>query len=197
MGESSTPASIARYARSALIYAVLLIAFGVFLPWRKGLDFFDPALLSAYACMGIIFAGPAAAQAFENRPESVPQALAWIATAAGFGEAIAVAMLACGLLTVRLSVPVLPFGPDVASLANSLVLGLTASVALAALGAWVAVRFSLGAARVVLRLLLLILAAAFFLKSRSLPEAASTAAIFSACAAVLFLVLLLSSLRRA
>ena len=195
MEESPTPALTARYARSVLIYGVLLIAFGIFLPWRKGLDFFDPALLSAYACIGIIFAGPAAAQAFENRPESIRQALAWIATAVGFGEGIAIAMLACGLLTVRLTVPVLPFGPDVASLLYSLLLGLAACVALAALGAWVTIEYSSGASRVILRVLLLGLVVVFFLNSRSLPQAAGFASIFAFGAAALFLGLLLYSLR--
>ena len=203
MDETTTPApepsqsNLSRYIRSAFIYVVLLIAFGVFLPWRKGLDFFDTALLSAYACLGVVFSGPAAAQAFENRPESMRQALAWIAVAVGFGEAIAVAMLACGLLTVRLTSPYLPFGPDVASLADALLLGLTASVALASLGAWVALRFSAGAARLALRVVLLLLVVAFFLRSRSLPEVAVPGAIVAAGAAILFLLLLRGTLREA
>jgi hypothetical protein len=201
MDETTTPApepsqsNLSRYIRSAFIYVVLLIAFGVFLPWRKGLDFFDTALLSAYACLGVVFSGPAAAQAFENRPESMRQALAWIAVAVGFGEAIAVAMLACGLLTVRLTSTYLPFGPDVASLADALLLGLTASVALASLGAWVALRFSAGAARLALRIVLLLLVVAFFLRSRSLPEVAVPGAIVAAGAAILFLLLLRGTLR--
>ena len=203
MDETTTPApepsqsNLSRYIRSAFIYVVLLIAFGVFLPWRKGLDFFDTALLSAYACLGVVFSGPAAAQAFENRPESMRQALAWIAVAVGFGEAIAVAMLACGLLTVRLTSPYLPFGPDVASLPDALLLGLTASVALASLGAWVALRFSASAARLALRTVLLLLVVAFFLRSRSLPEVAVPGAIVAAGAAILFLLLLRGTLREA
>src|SRR5215469_5265878 len=123
MDESTTPvpeqpqSALVRYARTVFIYGLLLIAFGIFLPWRKGLDFFDPALLSAYACLGIVFAGPAAAQAFENKPESMAQALAWIGVATGFGEALAIAMLGCGLLTVRFTMPYLLFGPDVELLA--------------------------------------------------------------------------------
>lgn len=206
MDESTTPApngpieaqaqsNLARYLRSAFIYLVLLFAFGVFLPWRKGLDFFDTALLSAYACLGVVFAGPTAAQAFENKPESLRQALVWIAVAVGFGEGIAIAMLACGLLTVRLTTPYLPFGPDVASLADALLLGLTASIALASLGAWVALRFSPGVARLVLRVVLLLLVVAFFLKSRSLPEIAAPGAVFAAGAAIVFLFLLRTSLR--
>jgi hypothetical protein len=191
-----TQSPFARYVRGAFIYLVLLIAFGVFLPWQKGLDFFDPALLAAYACLGVVFAGPAAAQAFDNKPESLRQALAWIAVAVGFGEAIAIAMLACGLLTVRLTSPYLPFGPDVASLAGALLLGLTASFALASLGAWIALRFSLGAARLVLRIVLLLLVAGFFLKSRSLPQVAVPGAGIATATALLSLFLLGAALRR-
>src|SRR5579884_2578665 len=98
-----------RYARNFLVYAVLIVAFGVFLPWQKGLDFFDPVLLAAYACMGILFAGPAAANAFQNRPQSMAQALRWISVAVGFGEAIALAMLILGLATVKLTHKLLLF----------------------------------------------------------------------------------------
>jgi hypothetical protein len=206
MDESTIPApgseqsneaqsNLARYIRSGFIYVVLLIAFGVFLPWRKGLDFFDTALLSAYACLGVVFAGPAAAQAFENKPESMRQALAWVGVAVGFGEAIAVAMLAIGLLTVRLTVPYLPFGPDITSLVDALLLGLTASFALASLGAWVSQRFSSGAARLVLRIVLLVLVVAFFLRSRALPEVAVLGAAIATGAGLLFLFLLQASLR--
>jgi hypothetical protein len=194
--ESSPPAAL-RYARSIFIYGVLLIAFGVFLPWRKGLDFFDPSLLSAYACLGIVFAGPAAAQAFENKPDSFGQALAWIAVATGFGEGIAIAMLACGLLTVRLTLPFLAFGPDVFLLADSLLLGLAASFALASLAAWIALRFSSGTARTLLRIVLLLLVVAFFLESRSLPQVALTGAIIAAGAAIVFLFLVKTCLNRA
>ncbi|MBV8847521.1 MAG: hypothetical protein JO307_32320 [Bryobacterales bacterium] len=203
MDESTTPvpeqsqSPLVRYARSVLIYGVLLIAFGVFLPWRKGLDFFDPALLSAYACLGIVFAGPAAAQAFDRRPESMKEAVARIALASGFGEAIAIAMLACGLLTVRLTLPYLLFGPDLALLSGSVLLGLTTSFALSALAAWIALQYSSGAARLALRIVLLVLVVAFFLQSRLLPQVAVTGAIIAAIAAAVFLFLIRASLRRA
>ncbi len=186
-----------RYARNALVYAVVMVAFGVFLPWQKGLDFFDPVLLAAYACMGILFAGPAAAQAFQTRPESMSQALRWISAAVGFGEAIALAMLVLGLATVRLTHKLLLFGPDVELLLYALAFGFAASVALAALAAWVAVRFSSGASRTVIRVVYLSLLGAFFLKSRWLPAIAATGAVISAGSAVVFLFLLRAGLKRA
>src|ERR1051326_9522425 len=139
--------SVPEPTRPWLMYAVLLIAFGIFLPWRKGLDFFDPVLLSAYACIGMVFAGPAAAQAFENRPRSMAQALGWILAAVGLGEFIAVAMLVAGFITVRVTHTRLLFGPDFQLLGYGLLLGLMGCIALAALAAWLAVRFSSRLAR--------------------------------------------------
>jgi hypothetical protein len=186
-----------RLARNVFLYAVLLLAFGVVLPWSKGLDFFDPVLLCAYASMSIIFAAPAAVQAFDSRPASMAQALLRILAAAGFGEAIAVAMLLFGFLTVWLTQAHLLFGPDLAALGYGLLFGLAASVALGALAAWVAVQFSSKVARAVVRLVFLGLLAAFFLKARWLPSVAATAALIAAAVAAVFLVLLRSNLRRA
>jgi len=125
------------------------------------------------------------------------EAVARIALASGFGEAIAIAMLACGLLTVRLTLPYLLFGPDLALLSGSVLLGLTTSFALSALAAWIALQYSSGAARLALRIVLLVLVVAFFLQSRLLPQVAVTGAIIAAIAAAVFLFLIRASLRRA
>ena len=184
-------------ARNVFLYAVVLLAFGVVLPWSKGLDFFDPVLLCAYASMSVIFAAPAAVQAFDTRPASVAQALLRILAAAGFGELIAVAMLLFGFLTVWLTQAHLLFGPDLASLGYGLLFGLAASLALAALAGWVAVQFSSKVARAVVRLVFLGLLVAFFLKARWLPSVAAMAALIAAAVAAVFLVLLRFNLRRA
>ena len=60
----------------------------------KGLGFLDPALICAYACLAMVFAGPVAAQSFEKKPASTMQAMGWIARAVAFGEGLSVAMLA-------------------------------------------------------------------------------------------------------
>src|ERR1700675_3178918 len=83
-----------------LIHAALLGVLGIYLPWRKGFGFLDPVLSTAYACMGVLFAAPVAAQAFSgDRPESMMQALARILIAVIYGECIALGMLAIGLAT--------------------------------------------------------------------------------------------------
>ena len=196
MNPASQPAW-RRQVRNALLYVVILVAFGVIVPWRKGLDFFDPVLLCAYASMSIIFAAPAAVQAFDTRPESMTQALRRILVAAGFGELIALVMLFFGCLTVWLTHARLLIGLDLETLGYGLLFGLAASVALAALAGWVAVQFSSSIARAVVRLVFLGLLVAFFLKARWLPGVALNAAVVAAAVAAVFLLLLRSSLRRA
>src|ERR1700722_14518942 len=91
---------IARPVRNGVIYILLILVFGVAVPASKGLGFFDSTLLSAYACLGTVFAGPLAAHKFEQRPASIWQAVGWIAKAVLFGELLATVMLGCGVATV-------------------------------------------------------------------------------------------------
>ncbi len=110
--------------RSVLNYLLLVLAFGVVVPRLKGLEFFDPVLMSAYACIGMLFSGPATAQAFETKPSSFGEALRWIFQAVLFGEVIAAAMLVGGVLTVYLThLRSLFFLPDLIQLATSAVVG--------------------------------------------------------------------------
>lgn len=159
-----------RAGSNIAIYIGVILAFGVAVPFAKGLGFLDPLLLSAYACLGIVFAGPAAAHAFEKRPASALQAIWWVLKAVLFGEAIALAMLGCGVGTVFLRNRAAFFPPDLESLAYAALLGLAASLALASLAAWTVLQFSGGAARMVLRVVFLALLAMFYLRGRWLPQ---------------------------
>jgi hypothetical protein len=185
---------IKRAARNGVIYVLAILAFGVTVPAGKGLGFFDPALLAAYACLGTVFAGPFAAQEFEKRPASFGQAAGWIVRAALFGELLAIAMLACGVATVFYMNRTAFFPPDIEALASSLLLGLAASLALASLAAWATVEFSGGAARMALRLIFLGLLALFYLRGRWLPDVAEPGILISLTAAAVFLMLLRRSL---
>jgi hypothetical protein len=165
--------------RIIAIHLALVAMFGVFLPWTKGLDFLDPVMTTAYVSLGVLFAAPAAAQAFaEGGAPSLKQILARIFVAAVYGEAMAVAMLVAGVATVsvthrRLLLPVLD------TLASGGALGLSASLALASVAGWVTLRYSAAAARTAMRLIFLALLAAFFLRSRWLPDVAGTGALIS------------------
>jgi hypothetical protein len=193
----NSKANARRRARNGVIYALLILAFGVAVPAGKGLGFFDPSLLSAYACLGTVFAGPAAAQKFATPPASKGQAFGWIWRAVLFGELLTIAMLACGTATVYEMNRAAFFPPDVESLGYSILLGLAASLALAAMAAWVTVEFSAGVARMVLRVVFLGLLVLFYFRGRWLPDIAETGILVSLAAAAVFLMLLLRQVGKA
>jgi hypothetical protein len=177
--------------RQVLTYALLLLVFGVAVPQWKGLGFLDPALLCAYACLAMVFAGPVAAQSFEKQPASTAQALGWIARALAFGEGLSVAMLACALVTLYVThSKVLAFPPDLGGLAMPEALGLALSLAVASMAAWTATQFSVNSARAALRAVFLVLLVAFFLRGPWLPQVVGQATLVALAAAAVFLGLL-------
>lgn len=169
---------------TVLLYAALIAVFGVLLPWTKGLDFLDPVMTAAYACLGVLFAGPASAEAFaEKRPDSMKTALRSVAKAVIYGEGLAVAMLIAGVATVSISRGRRLRLPELDVLGEAGLLGLMASTALALIAGWITLRFSHGAARRALRYVFLAMLAAFFFWSRWLPEAALRGAALAAVVA--------------
>ena len=185
--------------RGILTHVALLAVFGVWLPWMKGIEFLDSVVLAAYTCLGILFAGPVAAQAFaEGSPPSKAVAMARVAVAVLYGESVAVAFLLSALATVYATLRQrLLFAPDWVTIASAGALGLTASIALAAAAGWMTLRFSAGAARAAQRVLFLLLLLLFFFRSRWLPDVAGTAALVVLVLAVLMVLMLRAQLERA
>jgi hypothetical protein len=182
--------------RNAVTYLVVLLLFGMVVPAAKGLGFFDPVLLAAYACLGIVFAGPAAAQAFEKRPASLAQAVQWIAKAAAFGESLAIAMVACGIGTVYVTHRGYVFPPDLESLAFAVLLGLAGSLTVASLAGWVTVQISSQASRMALRAVFVGLVALFYFKGRWLPSVVEIGTVLCLLATGVFVLLLRLRLAR-
>ncbi len=179
------------------MHLALLAAFGIWIPQWKGVDFLDSPVLGAYACLALIFAGPAAAQAFpEGISSSFGQANARILVSVLYGELVALALLGAGIATVYLThrggfVPT----PDWESLAKSALFGWSASVMLAALAAWVAVRFSRGTAVICLRLVFFGLLILFYYRGQSLPEVGLSGAASCLAMAGLFILMLKKACR--
>lgn len=160
--------------RAVAVHLALIAVFGILLPGWKGADFFDPVMLSAYACMGILFAAPAAAEAFRQiRPVTFSEGLARVAVAVIYAEILTATILVFGMATVYLRTPVL-IPPDLETLAMVGGFGIAASAALAAVAGWLTLRFSAGVARGALRILFLGLLLVFFYRSRWLPDVAGT-----------------------
>jgi hypothetical protein len=170
---------------TVLLYVLLIAVFGIFLPWTKGLDFFDPVMTSAYACLGVLFAGPASAEAFAGkRPDSLKAALRRVAKAVIYGEALAAVMLIAGVATVSMSRGRRLRLPELDVLGEAGLLGLIASTALALIAGWITLRFSYNASRRALRFVFLAMLVAFYFWSRWLPDAALRGAALAAVAVV-------------
>jgi len=127
-------------------------------------------MITAYACLGVLFAAPAAAQAFsKGRPQTMREAWVRAAKAVGYGESVALAMLIAGVVTVSVSHGRLLL-PELDVLGEGAVLGLAASMALALLAGWMTLRFSAGAARMGMRVIFIGLLVLFVLQGSRLPE---------------------------
>lgn len=168
-----------------------MAVFGILIPYWKGADFFDPAITAAYACIGALFSGPAAAQAFSaSRPQSMRDACLRAGKAILYGEGLAVTFLAIGTATVGLSRGGRWMLPELDVLAETGLLGLAGTMAVAAWAGWAALRFSQTVARLMMRVLFLGLLIAFFYNARRLTDIAlpgTTACIAAAAVAALLL----------
>ena len=169
--------------RSILLHLALLIAFGIWIPRLKGLDFLDSPVLGAYACLGLIFAAPAAAQAFSEGFPTFRQAMARVSASVMYGELVVAALLGAGIETIYLTrrggfVPT----PDWETLGRCALFGLSASATMASMAAWVTVRFSRRVAMICLRVAFFGLLVLFYYYGQRLPDVGLTAA--AACLVV-------------
>jgi hypothetical protein len=174
-----------------LLHAALVAVFGILLPYRRGIGFLDPVMVSAYACMGLIFSAPAAVDAFaKSRPQSMKEAFRRIGLAAGYGEGVALLMLLLGTITINFGRRGRPRLPELDILAESGLLGIAASTAMALLAGWMTLRFSDRTARLGTRAVLLFLLLEFWLHSARLPEVGFAGAALSAVIAGVLIYLL-------
>jgi hypothetical protein len=156
--------------RAVILHLVLIAIFGILLPLRKGLGFLEPIMITAYACIGVLFAAPAAASAFsKGRPQTMREAGVRAAKAVGYGEGLALAMLIAGVVSVSVANGRAMF-PELDVLGLGAALGLAASTALALFAGWMTLRFSGAAARMGLRIIFVGLLVLFVFRGERLPE---------------------------
>ena len=178
-----------------LLLIVLLGVFGILLPWSKGVDFLDPVMIGAYACLGGLFAAPAAALAFSGGcPKTFGVAARMIGRAAGYGEGLVMGMIGLGIATVNVGRAGRLRLPELDSLGATGLFGLMMTLAFACGAAWITLRYSASTARRISRIVFLLLAVAFFYGSRWLPEVALEGAGVSAILTATFALLLRKSI---
>jgi hypothetical protein len=174
-----------------LLLIGLLVVFGIALPWAKGIDFLDPVMIGAYACLGGLFAAPMAARSFgETRPTKFLTVLGMGLRATAFGEGLVVTMLLLGVGTVNLGRSGSLRLPELDTLADTGLFGLAMALAFSFGAGWLTLRFSANAARRAARAVFLLLAVAFYYESQWLPDIALKGAVVCGVLTVCFAFLL-------
>jgi hypothetical protein len=176
--------------QSVILHLVLIAIFGVFLPLRKGLGFLEPIMITAYTCIGVLFAAPAAASAFsKSRPQTMVEAGVRAAKAVAYGEGLALVMLIAGVVSLSFANGRALY-PELDVLGLGAALGLAASIALALFSGWMTLRFSAAAARMGMRAIFVGLLVLFVFQGERLPEIPLRGVELSVAVSALMIILL-------
>jgi len=157
-------------SRQAIVLLLIVVAFGILVPWYKGFAFLDPRMIVAYACLALLFVAPASAEAFATREQNASP-LNRIFRVVAYGWGMTLLIMVSAFVTINLTKwqgKILT--PPLKVCAAALLFSLTASVAVAAFSAVLARHLSAGAVKMVLRLGFLLLLLAFAFSSRMPDE---------------------------
>lgn len=157
-------------SRQAVVLLLIVVAFGILVPWYKGFTFLDPRMIVAYACLALLFVAPGSAEAFATRePGAAPLNKIFRVVAYGWGMTLLI--LVSAFVTINLTKwqgSILT--PPIEVSAAALLFSLSASVAVAAFSAVLARYLSAGAVKTILRLGFLLVLLAFAFSSRMPDE---------------------------
>ena len=121
--------------RDKVFQGIVLILFGIFIPWLKGLMFFDLFMLAPYSLLGFLFLSPKVVEkVFAGNGEiELPD----LAKSIGYGWGCAMGMIITGIIAVNLRIPHRTT-PPIAELFSLAILSLLLSIIVGALSAVVA-----------------------------------------------------------
>ena len=162
---------------------------GVVVPYVRGPEFLDTVILGTYLCLSIVFAGPAAVEAFSSPPPEFSTALTRVARCAAYGILMSFSVTIVALGVVYATHPVV-VGPDLPALLQTAVFAVLLTLALVSTVGWISVRHSPRAGKRVSRLLFMGLLLLFLLNSRRLPDVTLTGSLIAAAGAAASLLLL-------
>jgi hypothetical protein len=192
---SEIRALLPRSATSLALQAAIWAVFGILIPLRKGLEFFDPMILTAFACLGAVFAAPVVVRTLPDTSSSA--VLARVGAAILYGEFMALGLLGLGIFAVYWSHRGRwYFPPAWGGVSQGALFGLCLTAALALAGCWLTLALTDQAAKFLLRIVLLAALVAFLFQGRALPDAIAPAIAVTFALAALFLVLLRREIRR-
>jgi len=158
---------------SLMVHLLVIAAFGLLVPWWRGLDFFDPIVVLSYSAIAFLFASAAVTQLMAQDPaRAIPAVIA----SGLHGWSLLAVTLLLGIATVNLTfrAPRL-LHPNWKLLGASLLLALAGALFLAALGAMLSVVFSPSAARNSVRFGFLLVLLGFVVAPGRLPVSMQSA----------------------
>src|ERR1035438_3072042 len=151
--------------RQALLLIVTVALFGVLVPWLKGFGFLDPLIILCYACLGVLYVAPAAAEAFGKQTGGSRQTIVRkMGVLVSYGAGVSMLMLLSGIVTVNLTNWHGRFiGPRLTLVLAALLLSVTACAAVVAVTTVIAAKYGPKAAKSMIRVafLLFLLALVF------------------------------------
>ena len=159
-------------ARQALVILAVVIAFGILVPIYKGFGFLDPRIIAAYAFLAPLFVAPASAELAATHGKGAPASgiLSRIAIIVAWGWGLTILILATAIVTLNITTRRVGFAaPPSEFIAAVLLFSLSASIAIALLGAVLAGRFSAAAVKAILRTGFLVVLLTLAFGSRVLP----------------------------
>ncbi|MBX9600809.1 MAG: hypothetical protein K2X35_07390 [Bryobacteraceae bacterium] len=156
-----------------VLNAVVIVTFGVWIPYTKGFDFLDVLFQLAYAMIGALFVAPAALALFAApfRATSTREIHTKALAAAGFGWLASLLILSIGLIAVNqfhwIGRWVLP---SLRVFLSAAAIGLSLAIAISYLAANLSLRFASGTAQALVRILFLLILGIVAFRERLLPE---------------------------
>src|SRR5579862_1045895 len=155
-------------ARQAVVVLIVVIAFGILVPVYKGFAFLDPRIIAAYGCLALLFVAPASAELSAAQGSAL---LGRIAIIVAWGWGITVLILGTAIVTLNLmNRRGGLIAPPAGFISAVLTFSLSASIAVAMLGAVLANRFSAAGVKNILRTAFLVTLLTLAFGARFLPE---------------------------
>jgi len=159
--------------RQALVILAVVVAFGILVPVYKGFGFLDPRIIAAYGFLAMLFVAPASAElaATHGKDATAAGILGRIAIIVAWGWGLTLLILATAVVTLNVMARRGGFlTPPPSFLVSVITFSLTAAIAVAALGALLARRFSAAQVKAILRTGFLVVLLALVFAPRLLPE---------------------------
>lgn len=156
-------------ARSALIVLLTVLAFGILVPWYRGVSLLDARMIAAYGLLALLFAAPASAESVRGA-KAPREVLSRLAVIVAFAWGVTVVTLLSAILTLTMVYGHGTFiAPPFQLCAAILACSFAGAAAIASTSALLSRRLSAGSVKSILRVLFLIALLAFIFDSR-LPD---------------------------